>query len=90
MHSQFLQLRGSLLQVCGNVAIANAGYHGRSSAASDDYRAGSSHTLPTSRRTRFSSALTRNDFVKSISPIFRSPNRAVRGSASRSGPGRGP
>ena len=34
-----------------------------------DYWAGPSHTLPTGTRTRFSSALTSNDFVKSISLI---------------------
>jgi len=34
-----------------------------------DYWAGPSHTLPTGRTARFSSALTSNDFVKSISII---------------------
>jgi histidinol dehydrogenase len=34
-----------------------------------DYWAGPSHTLPTGGRARFSSALTSNDFVKSISII---------------------
>jgi histidinol dehydrogenase len=34
-----------------------------------DYWAGPSHTLPTGRTSRFSSALTSNDFVKSISII---------------------
>jgi len=34
-----------------------------------DYWAGPSHTLPTGMRARFSSALTSNDFVKSISII---------------------
>jgi histidinol dehydrogenase len=34
-----------------------------------DYWAGPSHTLPTGGRARFSSALTSNDFVKSISLI---------------------
>jgi histidinol dehydrogenase len=34
-----------------------------------DYWAGPSHTLPTGSRARFSSALTSNDFVKSISLI---------------------
>jgi len=34
-----------------------------------DYWAGPSHTLPTGSRARFSSALTSNDFIKSISLI---------------------
>ena len=34
-----------------------------------NYWAGPSHTLPTGTRARFSSALTNNDFVKSISLI---------------------
>jgi histidinol dehydrogenase len=34
-----------------------------------DYWAGPSHTLPTEMRAKFSSALTSNDFVKSISII---------------------
>jgi histidinol dehydrogenase len=34
-----------------------------------DYWAGPSHTLPTGARARFSSALTSNDFVKSISIV---------------------
>ncbi len=37
--------------------------------ATGDYWAGPSHTLPTGTRARFSSALTSNDFVKSISLI---------------------
>ncbi len=37
--------------------------------AMGDYWAGPSHTLPTGTRARFSSALTSNDFVKSISLI---------------------
>ena len=34
-----------------------------------DYWAGPSHTLPTGSRAKFSSAVTSNDFVKSISLI---------------------
>jgi histidinol dehydrogenase len=40
-----------------------------SPVAVGDYWAGPSHTLPTKMRARFSSALTSNDFVKSISII---------------------
>ncbi|MBE3143496.1 MAG: histidinol dehydrogenase [Planctomycetes bacterium] len=40
-----------------------------SPVAVGDYWAGPSHTLPTGRTARFSSALTSNDFVKSISII---------------------
>ncbi len=40
-----------------------------SPVAVGDYWAGPSHTLPTEMRARFSSALTSNDFVKSISII---------------------
>jgi histidinol dehydrogenase len=40
-----------------------------------DYWAGPSHTLPTGTRAKFSSALTSNDFVKSISLIEYSAER---------------
>jgi histidinol dehydrogenase len=40
-----------------------------SPVAVGDYFAGPSHTLPTGTRARFSSALTSNDFIKSISII---------------------
>ncbi|MBN1391219.1 MAG: histidinol dehydrogenase [Sedimentisphaerales bacterium] len=40
-----------------------------SPVAVGDYWAGPSHTLPTSRSARFSSALTSNDFIKSTSII---------------------
>ncbi|MCL5736556.1 MAG: histidinol dehydrogenase [Actinobacteria bacterium] len=40
-----------------------------------DYWAGPSHTLPTGSRARFSSALTSNDFVKSISLIEYTPEQ---------------
>jgi histidinol dehydrogenase len=40
-----------------------------SPVAVGDYWAGPSHTLPTEKRAKFSSALTSNDFVKSISII---------------------
>ena len=40
-----------------------------------DYWAGPSHTLPTGSRARFSSAVTSNDFVKSISLIEYGPEQ---------------
>ena len=40
-----------------------------------DYWAGPSHTLPTGTRAKFSSALTSNDFVKSISIIEYDKNK---------------
>jgi histidinol dehydrogenase len=40
-----------------------------SPVAVGDYWAGPSHTLPTARSARFSSALTSNDFIKSTSII---------------------
>jgi histidinol dehydrogenase len=40
-----------------------------------DYWAGPSHTLPTGSRAKFASALTSNDFVKSISLIEYSPEQ---------------
>jgi histidinol dehydrogenase len=66
---QFLRLRRSLLQVDWNFAIADPTLSARSLARVGDYWAGLSHTLPTGSRARFSSALTSNDFVKSISLI---------------------
>jgi len=63
---------------CGNESrqiaerIENAGaifIGGYSPVAVGDYWAGPSHSLPTGSRARFSSALTSNDFVKSISII---------------------
>lgn len=44
-----------------------------------DYWAGPSHTLPTGTRARFSSALTSNDFVKSISLIEYSAEQLAAG-----------
>jgi histidinol dehydrogenase len=66
---QFLRLRRSLLQVNRNFAIASPALPARSPALVGDYWAGPSHTLPTGSRARFSSALTSNDFIKSISLI---------------------
>jgi len=40
-----------------------------SPVAVGDYWAGPSHTLPTGQTAKFSSALTSNDFIKSISII---------------------
>jgi len=42
-----------------------------------DYWAGPSHTLPTGRTARFSSALTCNDFIKSISIIEYDKNKLL-------------
>ena len=64
--------------LCGNESkniadkIENAGaifIGDYSPVAVGDYWAGPSHTLPTEMRAKFSSALTSNDFVKSISII---------------------
>jgi histidinol dehydrogenase len=43
-----------------------------------DYFAGPSHTLPTGGCARFSSALTSNDFVKSISIIEYDRNKILK------------
>ena len=44
-----------------------------------DYLAGPSHTLPTGSRAKFSSALTSNDFVKSISVVEYTKEQLARG-----------
>jgi histidinol dehydrogenase len=57
-------------QVAGKITNAGAVFIGpHTPVAVGDYWAGPSHTLPTGSRARFSSALTSNDFVKSISLI---------------------
>jgi len=45
------------------------GQNSRSPVAVGDYWAGPSHTLPTGSRAKFASALTSNDFLKSVSII---------------------
>jgi histidinol dehydrogenase len=57
-------------QVAGRVTNAGAIFIGPySPVAVGDYWAGPSHTLPTGARAKFASALTSNDFLKSISVI---------------------
>ncbi|NLH42491.1 MAG: histidinol dehydrogenase, partial [Planctomycetes bacterium] len=57
-------------EVAGRITNAGAIFIGpHTPVAVGDYWAGPSHTLPTGSRARFSSALTSNDFVKSISLI---------------------
>lgn len=57
-------------EIAGMIANAGALFVGPySPVAAGDYWAGPSHTLPTGRRAKFSSALTANDFIKSISII---------------------
>jgi histidinol dehydrogenase len=57
-------------EVAGRITNAGAIFIGpHTPVAVGDYWAGPSHTLPTGSRAKFSSALTSNDFVKSISLI---------------------
>ncbi len=57
-------------QVAEQITNAGAIFIGpHTPVAVGDYWAGPSHTLPTGTRARFSSAVTSNDFVKSISLI---------------------
>jgi len=57
-------------QIADRITNAGAVFIGPyTPVAVGDYWAGPSHTLPTGSRARFSSALTSNDFVKSISLI---------------------
>ncbi len=68
-------------QIAERITNAGAIFIGPySPVAVGDYWAGPSHTLPTGMTARFSSALTSNDFVKSISLIedARSKLRGVR------------
>jgi histidinol dehydrogenase len=56
--------------VAGRITNAGAIFIGpHTPVAVGDYWAGPSHTLPTGTRAKFSSALTSNDFLKSISLI---------------------
>ena len=56
--------------IAGRIANAGAIFIGSySPVAVGDYWAGPSHTLPTGARAKFASALTSNDFLKSISVI---------------------
>jgi histidinol dehydrogenase len=57
-------------QIAGRITNAGAVFIGPCTpVAVGDYWAGPSHTLPTGTRAKFSSALTCNDFLKSISLI---------------------
>jgi histidinol dehydrogenase len=57
-------------QIARKIENAGAIFIGQySPVATGDYFAGPSHTLPTGGSARFSSALTSNDFIKSISII---------------------
>jgi histidinol dehydrogenase len=57
-------------QIADKITNAGAVFIGPyTPVAVGDYWAGPSHTLPTGSRARFSSALTSNDFIKSISQI---------------------
>ncbi len=57
-------------QIASRVSNAGAIFIGpHTPVAVGDYWAGPSHTLPTGTRAKFSSALTSNDFVKSISIV---------------------
>ena len=56
--------------IAGRIANAGAIFIGSYSPVTvGDYWAGPSHTLPTGARAKFASALTSNDFLKSISVI---------------------
>ncbi|MHC4743130.1 MAG: histidinol dehydrogenase [Planctomycetota bacterium] len=57
-------------EIAGRISNAGAIFIGPyTPVAVGDYWAGPSHTLPTGSRAKFSSAVTSNDFVKSISII---------------------
>jgi histidinol dehydrogenase len=63
-------------QIAERITNAGAIFIGPNTpVAVGDYWAGPSHTLPTGTRAKFSSALTCNDFIKSISLIEYSPEQ---------------
>jgi len=65
-----IHCRDKSRDVAGRITEAGAVFIGPyTPVAVGDYWAGPSHTLPTGQTARFSSALTSNDFVKSISLI---------------------
>jgi histidinol dehydrogenase len=69
-------------QVAERITNAGAIFIGPySPVAVGDYWAGPSHTLPTGSRAKFASALTSNDFVKSISIIAYDRKRLAAGAA---------
>lgn len=68
-------------EIAGKIENAGAIFIGDySPVAVGDYWAGPSHTLPTEKRARFSSALSANDFVKSTSIIEYSKERLAQSS----------
>ena len=63
-------------QIADRITNAGAIFIGpHTPVAVGDYWAGPSHTLPTGTRAKFSSAVTSNDFVKSISLIEYTPEQ---------------
>ena len=65
-----VQCGGQSREIAGQITNAGAIFIGPyTPVAVGDYWAGPSHTLPTGARARFASALTSNDFLKSISII---------------------
>ena len=66
-------------QIADKIKNAGAIFIGQySPVATGDYFAGPSHTLPTGGCARFSSALTSNDFIKSISIIEYDKNKLTK------------
>lgn len=69
-------------KIAEKIEIAGAIFIGEySPVAVGDYWAGPSHTLPTGGSARFSSALTANDFIKSISIIEYSKEKLAESAA---------
>ncbi len=67
-------------EIAGRITNASAIFIGPyTPVAVGDYWAGPSHTLPTGTRAKFSSALTCNDFLKSISLIEYSADQLAAG-----------
>lgn len=65
-----IQCGSNSRDIAGRITNAGAIFIGpHTPVAVGDYWAGPSHTLPTGTRAKFSSALTSNDFLKSISLI---------------------
>jgi len=65
-----VQCGGQSREIAAGISNAGAIFIGSyTPVAVGDYWAGPSHTLPTGSRARFASALTSNDFLKSISLI---------------------
>lgn len=70
-----IQCGGQSSQIAEKISNAGAIFIGSySPVAVGDYWAGPSHTLPTGTRAKFASALTSNDFLKSLSIIEYDPD----------------